>query len=112
MNIEELSELLKKYEDLMDYIKNEPDRYDSMCQMFNITYSPELSLISNIENKRKIELQDLKKIEERFSLAFTFMRAYTKLKDNPVIKNTISEEYHRLLNTDLKDIEGKLGDIE
>lgn len=112
MNIEELSELLKKYEDLKDYIINEPNRYDNMCQMFNITHSSVLSLISDIENNRKIDLKDLKKIEEHFDIAFTFMRAYTKLKDNPIIKNAISEEYYRLRNTDLKDIKGKLGEIE
>jgi hypothetical protein len=112
MNIEELSELLKKYEDLKDYIINEPNRYDNMRQMFNITYSSVLSLISDIENNRKIDLKDLKRIEEHFDTAFTFMRAYTRLKDNPIIKNAISEEYYRLLNTDLKDIKGKLGEIE
>lgn len=112
MNIKELSELLRKYEDLKDYITNESSRYDSMYKMFNITYTSVLSLISDIENKRKIDLKDLKRIEENFDIAFTVMRAYTRFKDNPIIKDTISEEYHRLLNTDLKDIESKLGGIE
>ena len=112
MNIEELSELLKKYEDLKDYVINEPNRYNSMCQMFNLTYTSVLSLISDIESNRKIDLKDLKKIEEMFDSAFTSMRTYTRLKDNPIIKKVITEEYHRLLNTDLKDIKGKLGDIE
>lgn len=112
MNIEELSELLKKYEDLKDYVVNEPNRYNNMCQMFNITYSSVLSLISSIENKKEIDLKDLKKIEENFDSAFTFMRAYTRLKDNPIIKSAISEEYYKLLNTDLKDIKSELREVE
>lgn len=59
MNIEKLRELLRKYEDLKDYVINEPHRYN----IFTLIYTSVLGLISDIENKRKIDLKDLKNIE-------------------------------------------------
>lgn len=54
MNIEELRELLREYEDLKDYVINEPHRYN----IFTLIYTSVLGLISDIENKRKIDLKD------------------------------------------------------
>lgn len=112
MNIEELSELLRKYKELKEYINKEDDTFRSIKDFLYLTSDKLSELLDKARTQPKIDENTLDAIEKRFNGLRTFIEEYSKLRAKSNIQNLLKNELTRITNIDLKDIKGTVGDIK
>lgn len=112
MNIKELSELLRKYKELKDYINKEEDTFRSIKDFLYLTSDKMLQLLDEARTEPKVSEDTLDAIEKRFNGLRRFIEEYNNLRAKSNIQSVLKKELERISSIDLKDIEGKLGDIQ